>query len=359
MLAICPSASVCSGCNQWGVPHADQLQAKCDHVRKAWHELSLPKLPEIQVNAPKDRGLRDRLDFQWSEGRLGLFDHDRRQIVDLPECYQLSEPLQAWLTKFRRFRWPLSRATFRLRVSFNGDRGVWIDASNEEIKNLLQQSLMLRDLLTLADVEMGQRRKALILDESGQLKLAKTPRFRPWMRTWAGDQPVPLYSRIADFSQAGDLINRHLVNSLTTLIPDVESAVDWGCGSGNLTFPLAERANKVFAVDYDDKAIAGLRTTLAQSNSPLARRIVPRSGTFELKDLGELAMAPLWVIDPPRGGAGTLLETIPPAVRRVILLSCYTPTFLRDGQRLAVNRFEPRSLTLVDQFPQKIGRAHV
>lgn len=359
--ADCPYSGPCSGCSYWGIPFATQLRRKADFFRQIWDHHDLGTLPEIQMIAPADRGLRDRLDFQWhlenDRSTFGLYERSRKTLLDLEECYQLSPALHDWLNDFRKIRWPVNRASIRLRVAPDGTRGVWLDVSNLDAKTLLTDSPILQELLEVATVEMGQRRKRLIQDPAGKLRLLKEPQFYPWTRTWLDGNAVALMSRIADFSQPGDLINQILVAQVARHLAPCEAAIDWGCGSGNFSFPLLAKAEHVYAFDSDALSLLGLQESIQAS--PFATRMTAAPVQFgdpktQLEPLAVQAFekATAWVVDPPRSGVGTLFDSVPQHVDQIISISCFAESFMADAAKLFEQGFHCHDLTMVDQFPQ-------
>ncbi len=359
----CPYSGPCSGCSYWGIPFDAQLRRKADFLRQIWDQHDLGQLPEMQIIAPADRGLRDRLDFQWhgsktdSRGSFGLFERSRKSVLDLEECYQLSPALHEWMVEFRKLRWPVERASFRLRVAPDGRRGVWMDVGNLDAKALLDDGDLLDELLSLAIVEIGQRRKRLYRDEKGKLRLSKEPQFYPWTRTWLSQTSVPLMSRIADFSQPGDLINQILVSQVVGQLTECEAAIDWGCGSGNFSFPLLAKAREVFAFDSDELSLLGLKNSIAESQLKdriHATQVDFYSRTSAADGLAEKAIskASTWVVDPPRSGVGPLFEAVPKQVNQIVSVSCFAESFMEDAAKLFEQGFQCQTLIMVDQFPQ-------
>lgn len=361
-LLDCQYAAICSGCSYWGIPLAAQLNHKTDGLRQDWESIGLGVCPEIEVLSHADRGLRDRLDFRLEDGRFGLFDRNREQIVDLEVCPQLSPALEAWYQQFRKLQWPFAKASIRLRVSYDGKLGVWFDLSNTDVKNLLDQQTLLRELMQISAVEIGQRRKNLIWDEDDQrLRLAKEPHFQFWTRTWAGDSPIPLLSRIADFSQPGDAINKVLVSAVSRHFQNENIVMDWGAGSGNLSFPALQNAKHVWALDHDEFSLLGLKQNLRRNPQYQEKMHIERMDFHKVGIVEELTQRAslnlhqhnqTWIVDPPRSGAGALFYEIPEAVTKIISVSCFKDSFLQDSFELNRQGFKCQSLALVDQFPQ-------
>lgn len=363
---ICHYQSRCSGCSYWGIPLATQINHKTDGLRQEWESIGLGPCPEIEVLGLSDRGLRDRLDFRQESANFGLLDRNRQAVVDLDKCLQLSAPLADCLKDYRALNLDFRKATVRLRVAPDGRRGVWLDLPNEDVKDLMTEGTRLRRLMEFATVEIGQRRKHLYEDsQEGRLRLSKEPHFETWTRTWiddaAGAKPAPLWSRIADFSQPGDAINRVLVEAVAQHFQGENVVMDWGAGSGNLSLPALPHAREVWALDHDEFALMGLRRTLAQTPEWAERLHVERMdfhkvGVFE--ELSRRAQARFteerqtWIVDPPRSGAGALFFEIPEAVTKIVSVSCFKDSFLQDSFELVRQGFRCESLALVDQFPQ-------
>lgn len=358
----CQYAASCSGCSYWGIPYSAQLNRKIDVLRQDWEAIGLGSCPDVEVFQLADRGLRDRLDFRWQGGDFGLFDRNRERIVDIEECLQLGPQLADWYQEFRRLRWPFTKASLRLRVSPQGLRGVWFDLANEDVKALLEEQSLLKELLSHAVIEVGQRRKRLFFDAAeNRLRLQKDPHFENWTRTWIGDQPQLLASRIADFSQPGDEINRVLVQAVSRHFKDENIVMDWGAGSGNLTLPALTSAREVWALDHDESSLLGLKQTLKENFEGAEKIRVECVDFHKVGVFDELALKAskglerqdlTWVVDPPRSGAGALFYEIPQAVTKIISVSCFVESFLQDSFELNRQGFVCRSLALVDQFPQ-------
>src|SRR5207248_3100271 len=144
------------------------------------------------------------------EMRLGLYGMGSREVVDLQECPMMTEPLENWFKEFHKRAPPIKKGSVRLRVSPQGERGVWLDFANQDVKKLFDEKTYLQWLSENAFVEIGQRRKALVWRD-GQPKLVD-PVLKPWFETYdANLQAIPLYGPVGGFSQTGFAANRELV----------------------------------------------------------------------------------------------------------------------------------------------------
>ena len=128
--------------------------------------------------------------------------------------------------------------------------------------------------------------------------------------------------RPTDFTQVNPWINRVLVSRALRLL-DVqkhERVIDWFCGLGNFTLPLATQAREVLGVEGAEALVARARDNY-QLNMALA--LVNRSYLamkyvavkFAVRNLFEMTpellvqdgIADKWLIDPPREGAHSLV----------------------------------------------------
>jgi 23S rRNA (uracil1939-C5)-methyltransferase len=344
----CPHVGACGGC-AWGTKDfAIQSQEKLTPLRAVFSDARMVPAPMI--------GVRDRADLVWesTEGgmRLGLFALDRREIVDLETCSMMSSALEAWFREFRLRAPPIRRGSVRLRVSPGGERGVWLDFANEDVKNLFAEREYLRWLSARAFVEIGQRRKALIWRDD-QPKLTD-PVLKPWFETYDADmKPIPLYGPVGGFSQAGFDVNRLLVEavSATAKMSGVQDWVELFCGNGNFALALAARSMNVEAVELDELAVRGLELSL-RALPPLNLQV--RRGDVYLKrgELPSVAGRGL-LLDPPRAGLRELLAHMESGwlPRALLYVSCFSDVFVQDAERLKALGFRARHLVGVDQFP--------
>jgi 23S rRNA (uracil1939-C5)-methyltransferase len=152
-----------------------------------------------------------------------------------------------------------------------------------------------------------------------------------------------------DFTQVNPHINRVLVTrALRWLDPQpTDRVIDWFCGLGNFTLPLATRAREVLGIEGSTSLVARSQQNLIvnQRHQTLApTRFVARN-LFEMTPecLVQDGVADKWLVDPPREGAFALAKTladlhqqpelrqgwVPP--RRIVYVSCNPATLARDA----------------------------
>ncbi|RRD58746.1 23S rRNA (uracil(1939)-C(5))-methyltransferase RlmD [Comamonadaceae bacterium OH2545_COT-014] len=228
------------------------------------------------------------------------------------------------------------------------------------------------------------------LDEDGPALAYRLPEFG-----------ITMPFRPTDFTQVNPHINRVLVSTALRLL-DVqphERVIDWFCGLGNFTLPLATQAREVLGVEGSPALVQRARDNwqrhaaqagVGHSEEKSAPRHAPSATCapqFEARNLFEMTPAQLvadgvadrWLVDPPREGAFALAKSLaaihqarlgaadaeplpagaegwqPP--RRIVYVSCNPATLARDAGLLVHQAgYRCTAAGVVNMFPHT---AHV
>ncbi len=173
-----------------------------------------------------------------------------------------------------------------------------------------------------------------------------------------------------DFTQVNPHINRVLVaRGVALLDPQPsERVIDWFCGLGNFTLPLATRARQVHGIEGSEVLVRRARDN-AVLNGLAARTSFEARNLFEITpaDLVAAGDAERWLVDPPREGAFALAKALadlhaepaggwqPP--RRIVYVSCNPATLARDAGLLVHQAgYRCSAAGVVNMFPHT---AHV
>jgi len=154
--------------------------------------------------------------------------------------------------------------------------------------------------------------------------------------------------RPTDFTQVNPGINRVLVGRALGLLaprPD-DRVIDWFCGLGNFTLPIARRAGHVLGLEGSDALVQRARDN-AVANRAHDRTLFQARNLFEMDAAALMALgrADRWLVDPPREGAFALSKALADAVqdlagstpgawtppRRIVYVSCNPATLARDA----------------------------
>ena len=147
-----------------------------------------------------------------------------------------------------------------------------------------------------------------------------------------------------DFTQVNHPINSVLVGRAVRLLDPrpVDRVIDWFCGLGNFTLPIATRAREVLGIEGSETLVQRSRENAARNGLSAQSRFTARN-LFELTpdDLVAYGGADRWLVDPPREGAFALAKALadlhaapregwaPP--QRIVYVSCNPATLARDA----------------------------
>jgi len=162
---------------------------------------------------------------------------------------------------------------------------------------------------------------------------------------------VTMPFRPTDFTQVNPHINRVLVTRALRLLDAQahERVIDWFCGLGNFTLPIATMAGLVLGVEGSEALVARARDNLVWNQSQRKTTFAPTQ--FAARNLFDMTpellvadgTADKWLIDPPREGAFALVQALaalhqqpelmqawnPP--KRIVYVSCNPATLARDA----------------------------
>jgi len=173
-----------------------------------------------------------------------------------------------------------------------------------------------------------------------------------------------------DFTQVNPQINRVLVGRAVRLLDPQpgERVIDWFCGLGNFTLPLATRAREVLGIEGSETLVQRARDN-ARRNGLHGRTAFEARNLFEIDadSLVAAGAADRWLVDPPREGAFALAKVLadlhaapregwqPP--RRIVYVSCNPATLARDAGLLVHQAgYRCTAAGVVNMFPHT---AHV
>ena len=152
-----------------------------------------------------------------------------------------------------------------------------------------------------------------------------------------------------DFTQVNHQINAVLVGRALRLLQaqPSDTVIDWFCGLGNFTLPLATQCRHVTGIEGSEALVARAHTN-AQHNQLSHKTTFAARNLFEMtaEQLAADGRADKWLIDPPREGALALCKALaeavqsPPAIsndqhwsppQRIVYVSCNPATLARDA----------------------------
>ncbi|MCW7540773.1 23S rRNA (uracil(1939)-C(5))-methyltransferase RlmD [Aquabacterium sp. A7-Y] len=346
----CQHFGTCGGCKMQHVHVGAQLAVKQRVLEdNLWH---LGKVKADTMFRPIEGPTwgyryRARLSVRYVQKKGGVLVgfHERKSsyVADMTRCEVLPPHLSAMLVPLREL---IASMDARERLP-------QIEVAVGDRDGELITALVLRHLEPLGTADLGRLRafaaqhgvqwwlqpkgpdSVHLLDEGG-VQLAYTlPEFG-----------ITMPFKPTDFTQVNHHINRVLVNRALRLLDAQagERVIDWFCGLGNFTLPIARTAREVLGVEGSESLVQRSREN-ARYNG------LEHKTAFEARNLFEIAPAELanygpadkWLVDPPREGAFALVkalaelyqqpELVPgySAPRRIVYVSCNPATLARDA----------------------------
>ena len=366
-------AGACGGCKMQHLHPMAQLAVKQRVMEdNLWH---LGKVKPERVLRPiqgPDWGyrMRARLSVRWVQKKgevlVGFHERKNRYVADMQVCPVLPPQVSAMLLPLRALLGGMqARSTCPQIELAGGDRTTALVLRH--LEPLSPSDLQaLRDFALQHGVEWWLQPKGPDtvhrLDNAASELFYALPEFG-----------IQLPFKPTDFTQVNPRINRVLVQQALQLLDvlGTERVIDWFCGLGNFTLPLATLAADVLGVEGSAALVQRAHDNLGLQPIRLApTRFVARN-LFEMTApaLVQDGVADKWLMDPPREGAFALSKALADAIQnpaehpgwqppqRIVYVSCNPATLARDaGLLVNVAGYRCTAAGVVNMFPHT---AHV
>ncbi len=335
-------AGACGGCKMQHLHPAAQVAVKQRVLEdNLWHLAKVKPQMMLPAIHGSSWGYRDRARLsvrhvaKKGTALIGFHERKSRYVADMQVCPVLPAKVSALLLPLRAL----------INTMDQRDRLPQIElAAGDTVTALVLRHLgplseadqqRLRDFGTRHCVQWWLQphgpETAQLLDEGGPELNYRLPEFG-----------ITMPFKPTDFTQVNPHINRVLVaRALRLLAPKAdERVIDWFCGLGNFTLPLATLARQVLGIEGSEVLVARARDN-ARLNGLAAKAEFQARNLFEITphDIRELGPASCWLVDPPREGAFALAKAVadlhgtpgwlPP--RRIVYVSCNPATLARDA----------------------------
>ncbi len=343
---LCPHFGTCGGCKMQHLHVAAQVATKQRALEDAlWH---LGKVKAERWLRPIEGpawGYRYRarlsVRFVAKKGKVLVGFHERKSsyVADMERCEVLPPHLSALLMPLRDLVAHMDQR----------DRLPQIEVAVGDMVT----ALVLRHLEPLSPGDLERLRafardhgvqwwlqpkgpdSVHVLDEGGAELAYSLPEFG-----------VVMPFKPTDFTQVNHQINGVLVSRALRLLEAQpgDRVIDWFCGLGNFTLPIARGVREVLGVEGSEALVQRSREN-ARRNGLAERTSFEARNLFELAagDLVAYGVADKWLVDPPREGAFALAKALaelhadaalapgwtPP--RRIVYVSCNPATLARDA----------------------------
>ena len=342
----CRHFGICGGCKMQHLHVGAQIATKQRALEDAlWH---LGKVRPERVLRPIEGpawGYRYRarlsVRFVAKKGRVLVGFHERKSsyVADMDSCEVLPRHVSDLLLPLRELIAGMDQRDRLPQIEL---------AVGEDVT-----ALVLRHLEPLTQADLARLREfgaahavQWWLQPKGPDTVVRLDPAGPELRYSLPEFGITMPFRPTDFTQVNHAINQALVGRALRLLdiqPD-ERVIDWFCGLGNFSLPIATRAREVIGIE-------GSATLVERARENAVRNGLSHKANFAVANLFELAPADLaphgavdkWLVDPPREGAFALAKALAdlhaepalapgvPLPRRIVYVSCNPATLARDA----------------------------
>ena len=379
----------CGGCKMQHLEASAQVAVKQRTLEdNLWH---LGKVrPEVILRAIEGPAwgyrYRARLSVRYvqkkNEVLIGFHERKSRYVADMRECHVLPPHVSALLLPLRALIMGLEARETCPQIEL---------AAGDEIT-----ALVLRHLEPLSDGDRQQLRDfgarhgiQWWLQPKGPDTVHRLEEGGPPLAYALPEFGIAMPFKPTDFTQVNPHINRVLVTRALRLLGAQrhERVIDWFCGLGNFTLPIATQAGQVLGVEGSAALVARARQNCEQNQASAPAHQALAATEFAARNLFDMTAAQLvahgtadrWLVDPPREGAFALVkalaaihqarigaedaEPLPPGAegwqppRRIVYVSCNPATLARDAGLLVHQAgYRCSAAGVVNMFPHT---AHV
>jgi 23S rRNA (uracil1939-C5)-methyltransferase len=304
---------------------------------------------------------------------IGFHERKSRYVADMKVCPVLPPHVSAMLMPLREMIFNMAARETLPQIEL---------ACGDNVT-----AMVLRHMEPLSDGDLAKLRAFAAeygvqwwLQSKGPDTVKLMDEALPGAETLSYDLPefgITMPFKPTDFTQVNPQINRVLVARALRLLDAKkdERVIDWFCGLGNFTLPIATMAGEVLGIEGSEALVARSRDNLAGNqigrSQPLASTEFVARNLFEMTPALLVAdgAADKWLVDPPREGAFALAKALvelhqqpelrgswtPP--KRIVYVSCNPATLARDAGLLVNEAGYRCSLAgVVNMFPHT---AHV
>ena len=337
-------AGACGGCKMQHLHPAGQVAVKQRTLEdNLWHLAKVRPERMLRPIEGPSWGYRDRARLAVrhvpKKGAVLVGFHERksRYIANMTTCAVLPPPVSAMLVPLRDLVASLDAR----------DRVPQIELANGESVC----ALVLRHLEPLSQNDAQRLREFARghpvqwwLQPKGPDSVHRLDDGGPELNYRLAEFGVTMPFRPTDFTQVNPHINRVLVGRAVRLLDPQrgERVIDWFCGLGNFTLPLATLAGSVLGIEGSEtlveRACGNAALNGLSSNTRFAARNLFEMTADQLIADGQ---AERWLVDPPREGAFALAKALAESVqagrdgwappRRIVYVSCNPATLARDA----------------------------
>lgn len=362
----CPNfglhAGACGGCKMQHLDASAQVAVKQRVLEdNLWHIGKVkPELILRPIEGPAwGYRYRARLSVRYVEKKgqvlIGFHERKSRYVADMRECPVLPPYVSALLLPLRDLIYGMEARQTCPQIEL---------AAGDSVTAMVLRHL---DPLSAGDLQklrdFGKKHAVQWwLQSKGPDTVQLLEEGGPELSYALPDFGITMPFKPTDFTQVNPHINRVLVTRALRLLDakSHERVIDWFCGLGNFTLPIATQAGEVLGIEGSDALVARAHQNM-QRNRESSVPALALNAKFVARNLFDMTAellaadgyADRWLVDPPREGAFALVKAVaaihkarigaedaeplpenahdwqPP--KRIVYVSCNPATLARDA----------------------------
>ena len=340
---FCKYFGKCGGCQFQHLPYEKELSFKYSIFKKIIEKLKYP--PEIEqiIGSFPHKGYRARARLFVNNNGFGFRKRGSKELVLIKRCPLFNKALNNGLNEL----WTHSDSLLKFHSSI---KSVTISSGMDpEVKVFLE---IKRDITQ----SKKERIKDVFLKTGFDIffKTENTSNPERLVSFYKGEfAPKGLFCDGADFFQANTFQNENLITSVISFSKrlDGKTLMEFFCGSGNFSIPLALTGFKVIGLDISERGIENAKINAKINN-------IQEQSLFLKRNLDEIDLSKIkekvdiCLLDPPRTGAKKICKNIHQLnPSGIIYVSCDPMTLKRDLEYLIDQGYRPQKTVLIDLFP--------
>ena len=342
----------CGGCDYQHLSYEQQLAIKNAQLQRLFAPLQGRQERLIKWEKPVSAGAehyRHRARFSVTANKkgvlLGFKQSSSHQLIDVETCLIADNQINALLPAVRALLTGLQSRSSIVECVLSVD-----SSANVSLIFVSKYELVESDYQQLAAYSSVN---AVAMQVSLHSRYYDAPLFQSGLEVfnYQVDEQLTLNYQATDFTQVNPAINQLMIGQVLSWL-DVsksDNVLDYFCGVGNLTLPIAREVNQVVGYEL-------VKSMVDKASANACGNSISNAG-FRQIDLfsDEVAIQKGFnkvVLDPPRAGAANLCsKQLPAEVECVLYISCNPSTLVRDAEFLQQQGFTITRASLLDMFP--------
>lgn len=343
---VCKYFTLCGGCDFQHIPYEKQIEIKKEILKDQLLRIGKVDLPIEKVYPSQPFNYRNKAQFKFDGKNFGFYRPNSNQVVDVDYCYLLKEDLNQIIQPLKKFLFKYALSPSQVIVFSNSKNQKLIKfvfSDSSQITNIIPKIEIYKDEIDENIKGIGfydKEKRQLLLGEDVIFETVDNYKYRVSMDS---------------FFQVNIYQIKNLIDLVVQEVKDkgYKRAVDFYCGVGTFSVPLANYVREVLGIESNEEAVKDAKANVKHNNLKNLKFLKAKTekGLKYAKDFKPEVI----VFDPPRSGLNkTIIREISKIepIQKIIYISCNPSTLARDLKDFKEYGFNPLKVSMVDMFPQ-------